>query len=198
MSTPTGAKRGRKPRGGSNIAANSPRMSRDSPGASSAFSSPQFAHVHWALPNADAGVTESPGASTSVLQGSVSSPRITPTIIGAGQQASVQLQPSSSSQDYSFSATPSSSSVLNNTMSMSTPSSSSTFVPVLDTTGLFQLPGGSTTPTYKTTVPLPTARVPGLDEDGEGEDDTLPAMADDDYSAQQSWQSQSKDNLKCV
>jgi transcription initiation factor TFIID subunit 11 len=39
---------------------------------------------------------------------------------------------------------------------------------------------------------------PGADEDGEGEDEILPAMADDDYSAQLSWQSQSKDNLKCV
>ena len=36
----------------------------------------------------------------------------------------------------------------------------------------------------------------GADEDGEGEDEMLPAMADDDYSAQLSWQSQSKDNLK--
>ncbi len=34
------------------------------------------------------------------------------------------------------------------------------------------------------------------EEDGEGEDELLPAMADDDYSAQLSWQSQSKDNLK--
>ena len=36
------------------------------------------------------------------------------------------------------------------------------------------------------------------EEDQEGEDELLPAMADDDYSAQLSWQSQSKDNLKCV
>lgn len=36
------------------------------------------------------------------------------------------------------------------------------------------------------------------DEDGEGEDELLPAMADDDYSAQLSWQSESKDNLRCV
>ncbi|KAG5644798.1 hypothetical protein DXG03_007620 [Asterophora parasitica] len=36
------------------------------------------------------------------------------------------------------------------------------------------------------------------DEDGDGEDDMLPAMADDDYSAQLSWQSQSKDNLKVL
>jgi hypothetical protein len=35
------------------------------------------------------------------------------------------------------------------------------------------------------------------DEDADGDDELLPAMADDDYSAQLSWQSQSKDNLKC-
>ncbi|KAJ8469344.1 hypothetical protein ONZ45_g16922 [Pleurotus djamor] len=37
-----------------------------------------------------------------------------------------------------------------------------------------------------------------VDEEGEGEDELLPAMADDDYSAQLSWQSQSKDNLKVL
>ncbi|EIN04529.1 TAFII28-domain-containing protein [Punctularia strigosozonata HHB-11173 SS5] len=42
---------------------------------------------------------------------------------------------------------------------------------------------------------------PGMkvgDEDGEGDDELLPAMADDDYSAQLSYQSQSKDNLKVL
>ncbi|KAF8206281.1 hTAFII28-like protein conserved region-domain-containing protein [Mycena galopus ATCC 62051] len=38
----------------------------------------------------------------------------------------------------------------------------------------------------------------GGDEDGEGDDEVLPAMADDDYSAQLSWNSQSKDNLKVL
>ncbi|KAJ6520735.1 TAFII28-domain-containing protein [Mycena capillaripes] len=38
----------------------------------------------------------------------------------------------------------------------------------------------------------------GGDEDGEGDDELLPAMADDDYSAQLSWQSQTKDNLKVL
>ena len=54
------------------------------------------------------------------------------------------------------------------------------------------------TPVYRPQT-LPTSR-PGhtLDEDAEGEDELLPAMADDDYSAQLSWQSQSKDNLKWV
>ncbi|KAF8981937.1 TAFII28-domain-containing protein [Cyathus striatus] len=36
------------------------------------------------------------------------------------------------------------------------------------------------------------------EEEVEGEDDLLPAMADDDYSAQLSFQSQSKDNLKVL
>ncbi|KAF7795894.1 hypothetical protein EIP86_007061 [Pleurotus ostreatoroseus] len=39
---------------------------------------------------------------------------------------------------------------------------------------------------------------PQAEDDGEGEDELLPAMADDDYSAQLSWQSQSKDNLKVL
>lgn len=36
----------------------------------------------------------------------------------------------------------------------------------------------------------------GVDDDAEPDEDNLPDMADDDYSAQLSWQSQSKDNLK--
>ncbi|KAI0367910.1 TAFII28-domain-containing protein [Pilatotrama ljubarskyi] len=53
------------------------------------------------------------------------------------------------------------------------------------------------TPGASTTTPA----VPGAqagEEDGDGEDELLPAMADDDYSAQLSWQSQSKDNLKVL
>lgn len=38
----------------------------------------------------------------------------------------------------------------------------------------------------------------GVDDDAEPDEDNLPDMADDDYSAQLSWQSQSKDNLKYV
>lgn len=44
--------------------------------------------------------------------------------------------------------------------------------------------------------PPPRPGVPAADEEGEGDDELLPAMADDDYSAQLSWNSQSKDNLK--
>ncbi|KAL4072065.1 TAFII28-domain-containing protein [Scleroderma citrinum] len=57
------------------------------------------------------------------------------------------------------------------------------------------------------TIPIGTTSVPGNPigtaprPDGgeeEGEDEILPAMADDDYSAQLSWQSESKDNLKVL
>lgn len=36
------------------------------------------------------------------------------------------------------------------------------------------------------------------EEDGDGDDEQLPAMAEDDYSAQAKWQSQSKADLKSV
>lgn len=60
-------------------------------------------------------------------------------------------------------------------------------------------PGG---PVMIPSGPLSAGAVPSTagraaaDEDGEGDEDLLPDMADDDYSAQLSWQSQSKDNLK--
>ena len=45
--------------------------------------------------------------------------------------------------------------------------------------------------------PLPgTAGKGAVDDDADGDEDLLPDMADDDYSAQLSWQSQTKDNLK--
>lgn len=63
-------------------------------------------------------------------------------------------------------------------------------------TGLLNLPGTtSTTALHPTPVAsMITVQVPAEDD----EDDMLPAMADDDYSAQLSFQSQSKDNLKWV
>ena len=60
-------------------------------------------------------------------------------------------------------------------------------------------PVTAATSSTATVVPQSGAAVrqPGApDEDAEGEDELLPAMADDDYSAQLSWQSESKDNLK--
>lgn len=60
---------------------------------------------------------------------------------------------------------------------------------------------GLTLPSRSTPQPMLAIGRPGtigVDEEVEGDDELLPAMADDDYSAQLSWQSQSKDNLKCV
>ena len=54
-------------------------------------------------------------------------------------------------------------------------------------------------PSSATSAPQgPQRPIGAMEEEVEGEDELLPAMADDDYSAQLSWQSQSKDNLKCV
>jgi len=68
--------------------------------------------------------------------------------------------------------------------------------------GVLSLPGAApATPgagAADVTAPRPAASGAAGEEDGEGEDEMLPAMADDDYSAQLSWQSQSKDNLKVL
>lgn len=64
----------------------------------------------------------------------------------------------------------------------------------LDLSGLLSL--SQATPVYRPQMVPPSRPGHALDEDVEGEDELLPAMADDDYSAQLSWQSQSKDNLK--
>ncbi|TFY67484.1 hypothetical protein EVJ58_g1590 [Rhodofomes roseus] len=64
------------------------------------------------------------------------------------------------------------------------------------------LPGteAAVAPSGDATAPRPSGAAAPGEEDGEGEDDheMLPAMADDDYSAQLSFQSQSKDNLKVL
>ena len=47
--------------------------------------------------------------------------------------------------------------------------------------------------------PLPILQGrPAPEDDVEVDDELLPGMADEDYSAQLSFQTQSKDNLKCV
>ncbi|SJL01373.1 uncharacterized protein ARMOST_04694 [Armillaria ostoyae] len=176
------SKRGRKPAMG------------NSPTPGTPFSTtPQFHQVHWALPAQNS-------ERSSVLQGDITSNRRATT-------STVTVpQPSASPTDHyqrSFSATPASS------------------VPVLDTTGLIALPGeesedsttvvpapvipaAASTSTITTVIqpqpiqlPVPAAKAP-VEEDGEGDDEMLPAMADDDYSAQLSFQSQSKDNLKVL
>lgn len=66
--------------------------------------------------------------------------------------------------------------------------------PVPDSSTGLMFPGRASQPPPASVRP----GVPGPDDEVEGDDEFLPAMADDDYSAQLSWQSQSKDNLKCV
>lgn len=71
-----------------------------------------------------------------------------------------------------------------------------------ETGGVLALPGVIPPPAEPNaeggTVEAPVVVVPGAEDDADADDEMLPAMADDDYSAQLSFQSQSKDNLKCV
>ena len=60
--------------------------------------------------------------------------------------------------------------------------------------GMLSLPGA----TASSSIIPSTVSAPNAPAEEDGEDELLPAMADDDYSAQLSWQSQSKDNLKYV
>ena len=72
-----------------------------------------------------------------------------------------------------------------------------------ETGGVISLPGIITPQIASADAPS-SARAslapvgPGAEDEGEGDDEWLFAMAEDDYSAQLSWQSQSKDNLKYV
>jgi len=89
--------------------------------------------------------------------------------------------------------------------SLSIPSSSNTplvsasgsqqVASAIDLSGLLSL---SQAQAYRPPILSITRSGHAIDEDVEGEDELLPAMADDDYSAQLSWQSQSKDNLKVL
>lgn len=174
----SGAKRGRKPRGAALAGVASPRVTTtDMSGAAttnSAYPSSYSPHVRW-----DLGATSSPGASGSgnILQlaPSIAPPRSSPSITTGISAYGQNLQtPSSIPGTSGITAT--------------TPST----LP-LNMSSLFRM---SEAAGAAGTLP----RIPGvgLDDEGEGDDELLPAMADDDYSAQLSWQSQSKDNLKCV
>lgn len=180
-------KRGRKPRGAATgVGSSSPRIPSDNKG-NPLFSTQQFSHVHWAGSaggeNVDLGAGSSSG---SLLQGNIGGPR-------SGQQGSQQHVLQDHSTQPGTSAGPPTAGV----MSFSLPTSSS--APQLDTSGLISLGAPGTAQSTAGSVPPASARPQGgAEEDGEGEDELLPAMADDDYSAQLSWQSQSKDNLKYV
>ncbi|KAH9923798.1 TAFII28-domain-containing protein [Amylocystis lapponica] len=91
--------------------------------------------------------------------------------------------------------------------SFTAPGSTSQAALSSETGGVISLPGvvppvgipaadAATAASGRQSTAVPGA--PGVEEDVEGEDEMLPAMADADYSAQLSWQSQSKDNLKVL
>ncbi|KAJ7099447.1 hTAFII28-like protein conserved region-domain-containing protein [Mycena belliarum] len=169
---PGGAKRGAKP--GSSSVHNSP-----GPG------SPQF------LPSTSSS-GEAGTSSASLLQGGTISARPAygsyPTLASALAQSGYQPAASGSYAPGTPNYTPSSS---------YTPASAYASTSYSLPTGLIGLSGAPIVPAG---APPPSARVPGsaLDEDGEGDDEMFPAMADDDYSEQLSWQSQSRDNLKVL
>jgi len=174
----TGAKRGRKPRGAGISGSTSPR-----PFVANSFStSPTIA---------------SSGPSTTTAA-SAQYPRVhwaLPTASGVGSEETARsLSAAASAAGLATSSTLSIPSSSINVPSISTSGTQQT-VSTLDLAGLLSL---SSTQVYRPPM-LSTSR-PGhvIDEDVEGEDELLPAMADDDYSAQLSWQSQSKDNLKVL
>ncbi|KAJ7503128.1 TAFII28-domain-containing protein [Mycena galericulata] len=168
----TGAKRGPKPGGPSSVQ-NSP-----------APTTPLF------LPSTSA-TGESNTSSASLLgQGGISANN---RLASTGYAYST---PSSSTQQSYGSYSSTMNYVPPATSYTSMPASSSYSTP-LSTTGLLGLSGAPIVPAG---APPPSARVPvsAADEDGEGDDELLPAMADDDYSAHENWQSQSKDNVKVL
>ncbi len=190
--TTIGAKRGRKPRGTiiAGVSSESTRpFSVNSPTGGSAptpiltlagstHQTTQYSRVQWAIPGGSSTEGVMIGSSTA---GSSTEGRMTAE---GGDAATSNLT----------------------TSSLSTP----VIDPALASLGaLSSVPG---TPKHDGVVglTLPTRGPPqpasgparlgfgGVEEDVEVDDEVLPAMADDDYSAQLSWQSQSKDNLKCV
>ncbi|GLB44096.1 putative hTAFII28-like protein conserved region [Lyophyllum shimeji] len=207
--TGTGAKRGRKPRGAATgVGTTTPRISpQDSRvGAASPFPTSQFSHVHWAMPgqtqtSSSGGAAASgsvAGTGTAAGTSSTSTAYASTTVNPQGQQA----QASSST----FSAASAASSAPGTASSnFAVPrAGSGAAVPSLDTSGLISLSGAAASgmPVGAGSVgtgAVPLVRPPGMgDDEGDGDDEMLPAMADDDYSAQLSWQSQSKDNLKVL
>ncbi|KDR72944.1 hypothetical protein GALMADRAFT_252302 [Galerina marginata CBS 339.88] len=209
----TGAKRGRKPRGALATGSASPRpfltntFSSTSTGAGGPTSTPtsftasspsaQYPKVHWAMPTAatssgaEAGPSSSPmevGATGGGLAGAEGS-------ASTGDAASGQTQEALSTGTPAMVIDPALMGAAGTVTSSISNSRRGT--PVPDAAAGFMLPGRGLP------QPLPatsraTGAALGVDDEAEGDDELLPAMADDDYSAQLSWQSQSKDNLKVL
>lgn len=188
----TGAKRGRKakaavagstsPRASSStFAVGSPAQTPVSFAASSVNA--QYPRVHWAMPNATSGGAEEGAEDAGPLDtGGVTEGGDGDSLM---QQQEEQLDPKAPVIDPA----------LMGLGGGGGPTGSRRGTPLPD------LATGLTLPNRSTPQPVLAPGRPGIlavDEEAEGDDELLPAMADDDYSAQLSWQSQSKDNLKCV
>ncbi|KAF5369534.1 hypothetical protein D9758_002793 [Tetrapyrgos nigripes] len=180
----TGAKRGRKPRGAAPAA--SPRVDTSSTPS-------QFQHVHWSLPGSSA------SSPTLVTGPSLASPKTNAPNISSGVSAYGSYQPSAStsagaSTSYSTSGTSSTSNFSLpaglSTANLASLNLSQANLNILSSLGITPSAGvGSVA------LGRPAA---GAEEDGEGDDEMLPGMADEDYSAHSNWNSQSKDNLKVL
>ncbi|KAK7681770.1 hypothetical protein QCA50_015117 [Cerrena zonata] len=165
----TGAKRGRKPKG--SIPTGGGESSRPAAPSPSSASSPTT--LQWS--NVQTNATAGPSASTSTITFSVATtpnPNESSPIMPTQPSMNDVTSPDANAQ------------------------LSSELGSVLALPGVMPPPAESSTEAVK--VEAPVVVVPGAEEDVDGEDEMLPAMADDDYSAQLSFQSQSKDNLKVL
>ncbi|KAG5719670.1 Transcription initiation factor TFIID subunit 11 [Termitomyces sp. T112] len=213
----TGAKRGRKPRGAAIGVGTTLGRTPETTTQAAVTSSPSTTftttqYVHWAaMQNQTQTGTSAAGASTSTTAAGTTTngttsgtptisttytpsthyPNVTPSTYTSGVTATTTGATTSTSAASSFAL----------------PNATGTGTSTLDAASLLRLASGSVPvlPTGAGGVASAVANVlsltrpPGTgDDDGDGDDEMLPAMADDDYSAQLSFQSQSKDNLKVL
>ncbi|KAG6887752.1 hypothetical protein C0992_010853 [Termitomyces sp. T32_za158] len=220
----TGAKRGRKPRGstigaGASLGRPPPETGTSSP--TTAFSGTPY--VHWASMQAQAGGSSSAGASTGAGAGSstttttaaTAASTSTSTYTPSAHYPNVPYTPGAATTTTTTTTTGATST----TSSFALPTSGSgttgtgTGTGALDAASLLRLASGvlpaggggvhSAMAGVLSTLARPAGAAGagagggggGGDDEGDGDDEMLPAMADDDYSAQLSFQSQSKDNL---
>lgn len=186
--TRTPGKRGRKPRAaGAGVGTGSPRMTPEafSTQSSPLTTTPTSYSVHWAVPNpttatgTSAAGGEAGGVSNS---NSPAPPTTTPTYVAANTALGGPTPPTSAYTP----PTPIAAAGPPGTATI--PASA-----LANPSSLYTIGADASRGTLVGARSLGT-----LEEDVEGDDEWLPAMADDDYSAQASFQSQSKDNLKYV
>ncbi|KAG6829236.1 hypothetical protein H0H92_005238 [Tricholoma furcatifolium] len=205
----TGAKRGRKPRGGATGVGATPGRADTPTSATGSTYASTYSSVHWATPGQQSG-TSTPGASTSAAAGvgttattgTTTPGTYTPGATGHYPNVASSYTPGSTATATGTTTATTSAYSLPSGVTATATAGASTSTSTLDAASLLRL-AGSTAPVLPTgsaatSGALPLHRTTGGDDDGDGDDEMLPAMADDDYSAQLSFQSQSKDNLKVL